>query len=186
MTVAAVVLAAGGGSRFARDEHKLLTAFRGRPLVSWALDAARESGLDEVVVVTGAVDLASVVPDGVTMIGNPRWAEGIATSLAVAVQHAAASGHDAIVVGLGDQPGITADAWRSVGRSALAPIVVATYEGRRRNPVRLAREVWPLLPTAGDEGARVVMQKRPELVREVACLGSPVDVDTVEDLTQWS
>lgn len=186
MTVAAVVLAAGGGSRFAGTEHKLLSLLRGRPLVAWAVDAAIEAGLDDVLVVTGAVDLAGVLPAGVAVVENPAWAGGIATSLGAAIEEASRRGHDAVVVGLGDQPFVTADAWRLVGRSTVAPIVVATYDGKRRNPVRLSAEVWPLLDTSGDEGARTLMRRRPDLVGEVACAGTPADVDTVEDLAQWS
>jgi CTP:molybdopterin cytidylyltransferase MocA len=176
------VLAAGGGTRFGGEGHKLLATFRGRPLVSWALEAA--GGLDELIVVTGAVQLDLAA--GAREVHNPRWAEGQATSLAAGVAAAGAAGHDAVVVGLGDQPLIPAEAWRLVAAATGTPIAVATYDGARRNPVRLAAEVWPLLPAGGDEGARSLLRGRPDLVTEVACPGDPADVDTQEDLATWS
>jgi molybdenum cofactor cytidylyltransferase len=184
--VLAVVLAAGGGSRFAGSGHKLLAQRDGRTVVEHAVDGAREA-LGEVLVVTGAARLPDAVTTapGVRLIHNPRWSEGQATSLATAITFAAADDTiDAVVVGLGDQPDITADAWRRVASSA-APIAIATYNGRRRNPVRLHRSVWPLLPTTGDEGARAVTRLRAELVEEVPCSGSPDDIDTLEDVLRW-
>lgn len=182
----AVVLAAGAGSRFQGDTHKLLAPFRGRPVVTWALEHALAAGLDRTWVVTGAVDLvaAGVVPAGVEALVNPRWAEGQATSLQAAVSAARALGDpvDCLVVGLGDQPMLAPAAWLAVATSTGRPIAVGLFGGQRRNPVRLDRECWDLLPDEGDAGARVVMRAHPDLVMEVACESDPTDIDTVEDL----
>ena len=183
MTTLAAILAAGDGSRFGGP--KLRVDLRGRPLVLWALEAALAAGLDETVVITGGQDLGDLVPAGVTALDNPDWADGQATSVQVAVRHAEARGHDAVVIGLGDSPMVPAAAWRAVA-AVEAPIVTAAYNGARRPPVRLARAVWPLLPTDGDEGARVLLRERPELVTAVPCAGDPRDVDTEGDLEQWS
>lgn len=185
MTTAAVVLAAGAGTRFAGPVHKLLADAGGRPVVARAVAAAVAAGLDEVLVVTGAADLAAVLPAGVRTLANPRWAGGMATSLAVAVEAAGVAGHDAVVVGLGDQPGVVAAAWRAVA-AAGAPIAVATYDGRRGHPVRLAAATWGDLPGAGDQGARALLASGRFAVQEVPCPGDPHDVDTLEDLRPWS
>jgi len=186
VTTAAVVLAAGGGSRFAGPTHKLTAHFRGRPLVAWAVDQAVAAGLDETVVVSGAVDLADLVPDGVTLLHNPRWRDGQAGSLRVALDWCERRGHDGAVIGLGDQPLVPEEAWRLVAGTTTRPIVTATFGGERRPPVRLDRQVWAALPVTGDEGARALMRRRPHDVAEVACPGEPADVDTLEDLARWS
>jgi len=186
LTQAAVILAAGAASRFSGPGHKLLADWRGKPLVSWAVANALAAGLDETVVISGAVDLSEAMSEEVTLIENHDWSSGQASSLQVAVSWARHQGHAAIVVGLADQPLVPPEAWRLVAAERSKPIVSATFDGRRRPPVRLEESVWGLLPVAGDEGARVLMSARPDLVAEVACPGQPADVDTVEDLSRWS
>jgi len=185
VTQAAIVLAAGAGTRFAGPAHKLLAPFRGRPLVTWAVEHALDAGLDETVVVVGAGALEPLLADGVICVPNPAWESGLASSLRVGLDYAGARGHEAVVVGLGDQPLVPVSAWRAVAGSE-HPIAVATYDGRRGNPVRLAAAVWELLPSSGDVGARALITQRPDLVGEVPCGGDPADVDTVEDLDRWS
>lgn len=181
--VGGVLLVAGEGSRFAGPAHKLATEFRGRPLAAWAAGAMAQAGLDGCCAVTGAAELEPILEAlGVEVVRNPRWAEGQATSLRAGLDWCDAQGFRAAVVGLGDQPLVPASAWRTVAASGSAPVVTATYGGRRSPPVRLDRSIWGLLPAEGDEGARALMRRRPELVGEVACEGDPADVDTCADL----
>ncbi len=194
--VAGVLLAAGEGSRFRSsatdddpDDHKLTAAFGGRPVAAWALEAADGAGFNHLYVVTGAADLtpivAETVGDRATVVHNERWAEGQATSLAVAIDRADADGHRAVVVGLADQPMVPASAWRTVGAAA-GPIVTAVFDGHRRPPVKFEHTVWDLLPRTGDEGARALLRLRPELVSGVPCTGNAFDIDTWEDLRRWN
>ena len=180
----AVVLAAGAGSRFAGPTHKLLAPLAGGvTVVEQAVATAVEAGIGPVVVVTGAVALD--LPAEVTTVANPRWAEGQATSLATAVTWARATGADAIVVGLGDQPGLSPAAWRAVAAADATPLAVATYAGRRGHPVRLGAAIWDELPGTGDQGARPVLRAHADLVVEVPVPGDPGDIDTTSDLARF-
>ena len=185
VTVAGIVLAAGAGARFAGASHKLWAVVKGKPVVVWALEHALEAGLDETIVVTGAAAVDELVPAGITIVYNARWAEGQATSLQAGIRAARAAGHDAVVVGLGDQPFVPGEAWRLVAASG-ADLATAVLDGQQTPPVRIGAALWDALPTAGDEGARVLLRSRPDLVVPVACPGSPVDIDTVEDLSAWN
>ncbi len=104
MSVAAVILGAGKGRRYRGNIPKLRAPFQGKPLITWAVSAAVGANLDEVIVVTGAVDLMDLLPSGVTILQNEAWDMGLATSLRVALDWAQRQGHDAVVVSLGDFP----------------------------------------------------------------------------------
>lgn len=182
----AIVLAAGSSSRFAAGP-KARAEIDGRALVSIAVQAALGAEcFDRVLVVSGGVPIDDLVT-GVELVPNPRWQEGQAVSLAVGIDAARALGAGAVVVGVCDQPGVGSEAWRTVALAVSStPIVVADYGTIWATPVRLDSSIWPELPRTGDEGARSLWRRRPELVTAVACPGSPHDVDTVEDLERWN
>lgn len=182
------VLAAGIGSRFDGPTHKLDARLAdGRTLVQTAVDTAIASGAGPVVVILGP-GVTSALDQRATVIVNERAIDGQATSLQLAIDAARRHGATQLVVGLGDQPGLTAEAWRRVtATGADCEVAVATYDDRRRrgHPISLAASVWERLPATGDEGARRLLSLGDTPVTGVPCEGSPFDIDTQEDLIQW-
>jgi molybdenum cofactor cytidylyltransferase len=186
------VLAAGRGERLGGTTAKPLAVLAGRPLVDHALAAAAGSGLRPVVLVVGhsadavAERAETAAPAEVRVVHNDAWRGGIATSLHAAIRALDADREvEALVVGLADQPLVGSEAYRRVAASYDdgAVLAAATYEGRRANPVLVARSLWPeALRLAGDAGARQLMDRHQ--VVEVPCegLGDPTDADTPSDL----
>ncbi len=186
------VLAAGAGRRLGPGPPKALRLLGGRPLVVRALDAALRSGCTPVLVVTGshAAQVAEVVADhaahSIELVHARDWSEGIAASLRAALRAMEPrEAVGALCVGLADQPLVGEAAHRRLASAyaAGAELAVATYDGRRRNPVLIGRRFWPeALSLRGDEGARVLLRRH--RVTEVPCdgTGDPIDVDTTDDL----
>jgi CTP:molybdopterin cytidylyltransferase MocA len=163
--VAAVVLAAGASSRFGAPKQRVLL-----PSV---LERVRASGVDEIVVVLGAHDVAA---DART-VRCPEWERGPGASLRCGLTALSAEVEAAVVV-LADGPNLSPAAvdrvvqtWRERGGDVLA----ATYDGARGHPLLIARAAWRSVP---DEGLRAVV------ATEIPCddLGFPGDIDRPADL----
>ena len=180
--VGVILLAAGGGTRFGGSHHKLLTSVAGKTVFEWALQSALAANIGPVAVVWGSVELPRYEgSEAVTYLHNEAWTTGMASSVQCALQWASERGLQSVVIGLGDQPCIPPSAWTAVANST-SPLAVATYQGVRANPVKLHAEFFALVPQTGDEGARSLLRSHPELVAEVPCIGSGIDVDHVEDI----
>ncbi|HUZ34915.1 MAG TPA: nucleotidyltransferase family protein [Streptosporangiaceae bacterium] len=181
-----VLLAAGEGARLGGP--KALVEVGGTRLIDRGVALLRDGGTAPVVVVTGAVDVPLL---GVITVHNPDWRSGMGSSLAVGLG-ALPDSSEAAVIALVDQPLIGPGAVRRLITAYLegAPVAVAAYGGRPRNPVLLAREHWAgaLALATGDVGARPYLQAHPGLVTAVECgdIASPDDVDTPEDLARVS
>jgi molybdenum cofactor cytidylyltransferase len=184
--IAGVLLAAGGARRF--GSQKLVAPFAGRPLV-WHAAAALVTGVDEMFVVVGCDDgqvLGALDGMRAHFVVSERWMDGLSASLRAGIASLPAEAA-AVVIALGDQPGIDVEviralvrAWRGGG----APIVAARYDGSRGHPVLFARSVFDeLLAVTGDAGARDVIDRVPERVAFVdVARAVPGDVDVPGDL----
>jgi CTP:molybdopterin cytidylyltransferase MocA len=181
---AGLLLAAGEGRRLGTP--KALVEIGGVRLADRGARMLREAGCAPVVVVTGA---AAVDVAGAIVVHNPDWPTGMGSSLRVGLS-ALAPDCPAVVIALVDQPNVTAAAVRRLvqAHESGARVAVATYGGKPRNPVLIAREHFAEAAShaRGDMGARAFLRARPDLVVHVPCddVADPRDIDTPEDLTR--
>ena len=169
----AVVLAAGAARRFGGPKQQVL--------LGPVLERVRASGVDGVLVVTGAHE----VEIDARTVQCPGWERGPGASLRCGLA-ALPPGVEAAVVVLADGPNLEPEAIDRVSarwRDERAPVVATSYDGTRLHPVLLDRAVWEQVP---DEGARSL-----DAVL-VSCddLSPPGDVDFADelpnDLKPWS
>ena len=189
MSTAGLLLAAGAGRRLGGP--KALVELDGELLVHRGVRLLADGGCDPVVVVVGAAaDQVRPLCGGAQVVEATDWDTGMGASLRAGLAHLAGLPNvSACVVALVDQPLVTAEAvirLLSTATGIDAPAVVASYDGRARNPVLLQRSTWPgvSLAAVGDQGARGWLHEHPELVVAVDCtdVGAPADVDTPADL----
>lgn len=185
-----IVLAAGSGSRFAADSHKLAAPFSGgRSVLETTLGQAIASHLHVVVVTTERfADLARqsvaardvVVMPEPTVAGSGGVGMGHSISAGVAVRPHAAGW----LVLPGDMPLVQPATLVAVARLLDDHAVVyAQHRGKRGHPVGFAPELYSeLLALGGDEGARRLVARYPAFGVELDDPGILIDIDTAEDL----
>ncbi len=190
--VAAIVLAAGRGSRYAEatdGDVKLLAILDGMPLVRRVVETALTSSVSDVSVVTGyARDAVMAALEGLIVreVHNPSYAEGQSTSLRAGI---AALGPDinGVVVLLADMPRVSVaviDALVIAFREhPHACAVMPSHKGRRGNPVLLSRALFAAIDTlTGDEGARRLLKDVDVVTVQIDDDGILLDVDTPDAL----
>lgn len=191
--ITALVLAAGEGKRLARGPKALLP-LGDASFLSRCLERLAVPGVEEILVVLGyeaeRVRGSCPLPDHARFVLNPRWPEGMLSSVLAGLEACESAGAEAMLVHPVDSPAVSSTTVRNVvaALEAGATIAVPSFEGRRGHPAGFARSAWPALRSAAPgRGVRAVLHEHPDWVTHVT--GDPgclVDVDTPADWARIS
>lgn len=185
--IGAIILAAGESRRMGKP--KLLLPYGERTIIETVVSNLIQSEAEEILVVLGS-DAEKVkkkikgLPVKTTI--NPNYREGMLSSLQWGFQNVSAN-IQAVLVVLGDQPGISAavvneviKAYKETGKG----IAIPTYKNERGHPVlieiKYRKEVENLNP---DIGLRQLVYNHPEDTTEVEVGSASIlrDIDNLED-----
>src|SRR6476646_10538550 len=188
MSVAAVVLAAGGSARFRKPKQFVL--FQGETFIKRIVAAATEAGCAPVVVVAGE-DSTQITSEltrfRVTIAMNPDWQSGLGSSIVVGIRHAMnlAPELDAAVLLACDQPFVTVGVLTQLIQLRLTSgksIIVSAYAETIGIPALFDRSCFPdLLRLKGDSGAKKIILARPHDVVSFDFPAGEIDIDTAAD-----
>ena len=165
---------------------KLLLPFRGGTVVGSLVQALREGGVSEIVLVTAPDDEALrswAAEAGLRTVVNPDPDRGMLSSIREGI--AVAPSYQQVVVCPADLPALRASTVAAVlheaGRHLLT---VASYRGRRGHPLVIDPSLLPEIRTLDlGVGLRELLDRHPDRVHEVEVddPGAVHDVDTPEE-----
>lgn len=185
--IAAIVLAAGRSSRM--GANKMLLTLAGHPLVWHVVQTACASSADVALVVLGndADVVAAALPEGrYRRVDNPRYADGLSTSLQAGLDALPADIAGALIL-LADMPRIslaTLETILAAARETPDRIVATNQGGKPTPPVYWPRALFADLHTIhGDEGGRSLLARSPDTIHlvDMAQPDEALDVDAPED-----
>lgn len=187
--IAAIVLAAGRGTRMGDAPKLLLPLKSGKTILRHAVE--------NVVALQPLSTIAVVRPDlpeveislrdlPVRCVANPRYVEGMGTSLAAGIMALEPDVQAALVV-LGDEPFVSARIFERLLEAYLRErkaVTIPRYGEQFGPPTIFSREIFPSLETQeGDAGGRHIVAGQADRVCIVQFKAEerPADVDTPDD-----
>jgi molybdenum cofactor cytidylyltransferase len=187
-----VILAAGKSSRLGTP--KQLLSLNGQSLLQHTIDVALQTSLRPVVVVLGAnkaLILPDVIHEGILVVDNVEWEEGMASSLRKGLQALilAAPSTDAAVFMVCDQPFVTKaviDCLMEAQALSGMPIAASSYGEKIGTPALFHQSFFDkLMQLKGDTGARKLLEQYKDQVATVPFEKGIIDIDTKEDYERF-
>jgi len=187
--IGAAILAAGSSSRL--GQPKQLVSFGGKPLLQHVIDVVESIDLYQRMGILGygektirnQVDFKST-----KVISNPKWGEGMASSIRLAAKLAEEEKPDALLIVLSDQPFVDAELLNQLIEHYVPGkemIVASRYGDVLGVPALFDRKYFKaLMGLKGDSGARKLINTYRNKVKGVKFEKGTIDIDTPEDLEQ--
>lgn len=186
--IGVVVLAAGASRRM--NQPKQLLEFENGSLLRRAALAAVESVCQPVIVVLGAnfeKTKAEIEDLPVEIFYNENWRSGLSSSIKAGIENLSKIEPDisAAMMTLADQPFVTAKHINNFAEKfyrTKSRIVAAEYGGTIGVPALFASEIFDdLFKLSGDQGAKLILEKRRAETETIKLPEAALDVDTPQD-----
>jgi molybdenum cofactor cytidylyltransferase len=181
-----IILAAGSSSRLGSPKQNL--NYKGKTLLQTAIETALASVCKPVIVVLGAnadVIRPTIESSNITIVQNPDWEEGMASSIRSGITELKNIAPDAesVILMLCDQPFVDTYLLNMlIIVKSKAGIAVCSYNETVGPPVLFdAIYFEELLLLKGNEGAKKLIEKHAHTVTEIPFRQGSVDIDTVDD-----
>jgi len=192
LNIGAIILAAGGSSRYLTNQHKLLAEIDGKSVIRTIVEKVVSVNLQLVLVVVGAkaeAISAEIQDFPVTVIRNENWNYGQSTSLKCGLRGVPPE-VDSVCILLADQPFISRDTLIMLIQSQTKypeEIIAPVYSGRRGNPIFFPRKYFQDLldKSIGDSGGREIIREKGAHFVEVKDRFVIRDIDTIEDFKNY-
>lgn len=162
------ILAAGMSSRMGK-QNKLLTPWRGKPLLLHSVTAVLGACKEPPCIITGhqsdqiknCLSRHLSLP-AMEILFNPEYDQGMATSVRLAIDNADQRNTNAALIMLGDMPLISREAIIALikASSSGTQMVIGTHNGKPGHPV-----IWPkryfsqFSKLDGDRGAKLLLRQ---------------------------
>lgn len=184
-------MAAGESRRFGAS--KQLCKVNDKYLINHVIEQYHHVGLEHINVVLGANWrlIQPILPSYVSIVVNQHWQQGLGQSIACGV-NAAIKLKDPpthLLIGLADQVGITTsdlDKLVTEQTGHIQKAVASCYNNVIGVPASFPQTYWKeLLSLTGDVGAKKLLSKHQETIRQVNLPDAAFDIDRPEDLAKW-
>ncbi len=192
-----IILAAGESKRF--PGNKLLFKWEEKPVIRYTVENMLKSRIDKIILVLGhdkdkIINIVKDLDDKIEYVYNPRYREGMSTSVKAGVKYAYekyGEKMEGILITPGDTAWIPTEAYDIVIEEFLRKkplIAVASYKGRRGHPILFHKSLIPEILEISEEtrGLKQITKKYRlyTVVIETPYPGVVLDIDTYNDLNR--